>query len=359
MRHNVLNVLFGGFVRAIILVGGEGTRLRPLTLNVPKAVVPVVNRPMMFYILEWLGKHGVKEAVLSACYKPDRLKKIIGNNFQGIKINYMHEASPLGTGGAIKRSEKFVEGTTVVMNGDVLTSLDLSAMLRFHRAKRSRMTLALTPVENPSAYGVVETKKDGSILRFLEKPSLEEVSGKEININAGVYLTEPGMLSLMDPEKAYSIERDVFPRLVGNGFYGYAVKNIYWMDLGTAEKYKKTNQDMLSGAFNPGIKFGIGKTVKLKKGARIFGPVSIDVNTIIGEDSKIGELTVLGSNCRIGRNSTIERSVIWGGVSVGDNCIISDCIIAGESKIGNNCIVSGGAVLGSKTILTPFSRIKS
>ena len=341
-------------MRAIILVGGEGTRLRPLTLGLPKAVVPVVNRPMMFYILDWLKLHGVKEAVLSACYKPDKLKKTIGNNYRGIKVSYTYEAEPLGTGGAVKRSEKFIKGTTVVMNGDVLTDLDLSGMLRFHRLRKSRMTLALTPVENPSAYGVVETKKDGAIIRFLEKPSLDEVSGKEININAGVYLVEPGVLGMLEPDRVCSLEREIFPRLTGAGFYGYIEKNIYWMDLGTAEKYMQTNKDLLSGVF----KAAVPLKSCLSKGVRLAKTVNLGYNTSIGNGTKIGEFTVLGKNCKIGKNCVIERSIIWDGALIGDNCFLADCILANDSKIGHNTTLTGGAVLGPKTVITPFSRIK-
>ncbi len=345
-------------MRAIVLVGGEGTRLRPLTLCVPKAVVPVVNRPMMFYILNWLKSHGISEVVLSACYKPAMLKKVIGSSYRGMKIDYIYEASPLGTGGAVKRAEKYIDGTTVVMNGDILTSLDLSKMLKFHREKKSRATIALTPVSNPSAYGVVETGRGGNVLKFLEKPSPEEVAGKVLNINAGVYIIEPGMVALMKAGKVYSIERDIFPKFIGAGFFGFVSRNIYWMDVGTVAKYAKACRDILEGSYRVKGLETAGKGVKLGKGARAVKPFSIGAGTVVGDNSVIGELSVLGKNCIIGKNCMVERAILWDNVKIGDNCVLSDCVLAGGVKVGASSFISGETVLGEGTVLAPYSRLR-
>jgi len=314
---------------------------------------------MMFLILSWLKSHGISEVILSACYKTDILKKVIGRSFQGMKIDYIYEKSPLGTGGAVKRAEQFIDGTTVVMNGDILTSLDLSAMLKFHREKRSGATIALTPVSNPSAYGVVETARGGSVLRFLEKPSPEEVAGKVLNINAGVYIIEPGMLALMKDGKVYSIERDIFPKFIGDGFFGFVSRNIYWMDLGTVAKYSKACRDILEGSYKiKGLEV-IGKNVKLGRGARVVKPSVLGSGTYVGENSRIGELSVLGKNCAIGKNCVVERAILWDNVKIGDNCVISDCVFAGGVKVGASSSVSGETVLGEGTVLAPYSRLRS
>ncbi len=345
-------------MRAIVLVGGEGTRLRPLTLHVPKAVVPIVNRPMMFLVLNWLKSHGVREVILSACYKPDILKKVIGRSFQGMKIDYIYEKSPLGTGGAVKRAEQFIDGTTVVMNGDIITDLNLTKMLRFHRQKKSRATIALTPVNNPSAYGVVETERGGAVKSFLEKPSPEEVAGRTLNINAGVYLVEPGMLNLMEDGKVYSIERDIFPQFIGAGFFGFVSRNIYWMDLGTVAKYAGTSRDVLEGTFKVKGLEPLGKNVKFGKGARAVKPSCIAGGCVIGDNSRIGELSVLGKNCVIGKNCVVERAVLWDNVKIGDNCFISDCVLAGGVKVGASSSIAGAAVLGQGSVLAPYSRLR-
>ncbi len=349
----------GGKLRAIVLVGGEGTRLRPLTLCVPKAVVPVVNRPMMFLILNWLKSHGVSEVVLSACYKPDILRKVIGRTYRGMKIDYIYEESPLGTGGAVKRAEKYINGTTVVMNGDILTDLDLSKMLKFHRQKKSRVSIALTQASNPSSYGVVETGRDGSVLRFLEKPSPEEVAGKVLNINAGVYIIEPGTLDLMKDGKVYSIERDIFPKFIGDGFYGFVSRNIYWMDLGTAAKYVKACRDILEGAYKVKGLEAAGKNVKFGGGSRAVRPSCIGSGTVVGGNSRIGELSVLGKNCVIGKNCVVERAILWDNVTIGDNCVISDCVLAGGVKVGASSSVTGETVLGEGSVLAPYSRLRA
>lgn len=346
-------------MNAVILVGGEGTRLRPLTLNVPKAIVPVVNKPLILYILKWLRKYGIKEVILVACYLPDKLKKILNKEKHGMNIKYIYEEKPLGTGGAIKRAEKFITKTTVVMNGDILTDLNLDAMRKFHNRKKSTLTIALTPVENASAYGVVETNPEEKVLRFIEKPSLDELSGKKANINAGVYLIEPLILSLMQKGKVYSIERDIFPRLVGNKFYGFISNRIYWMDVGTAEKYKRVSHDILKGSFKVGNLNLISSKAKFLKGSKVYRPISIWDGTVIGECAKIGELSVIGKDCRIGKNTILERCIIWNNVRIGENCALQDCVIGDNCEIGNFSYLSGNLVVGCNTIISPYSKLKT
>ncbi|OGF44838.1 MAG: hypothetical protein A2452_10655 [Candidatus Firestonebacteria bacterium RIFOXYC2_FULL_39_67] len=333
-------------MKAIILVGGEGTRLRPLTLCLPKALAAVVNEPMIYYMLGWLKKHGVKEAILVACYLPSKLKKVIGSRYSGMKIRYIYEDSPLGTGGAIKRAEKYLTGTTVVMNGDLITNIDLSKMMRFHKSNKAKATIALTPVEDPSAFGLVETSKDGRVTGFIEKPSPEEVQGKETNINAGVYLFEPEVLKLMQFSKVYSIERDIFPVMVGKGFYGMVFKKIYWMDCGTVEKYRKVTRDVLLGKFTPFIK------VKMKNG------VSIGEDSVIASGSKIAGTMVIGKNCSVSKNVLLKNCIIWDRVQIDEGAVLQNCILAHGCMIGKNSILNG-AVLGADICIMPGSKMKN
>jgi len=333
-------------MKAVILVGGEGTRLRPLTFCVPKAAVPVVNEPMLAYMLGWLKKHGINEAILVACYLPAKLKRVIGNSYSGMKLRYIYENSPLGTGGAIKRAEKYLTGTTVVMNGDLLTDIDLSRMLRFHKARKAKATIALTPVEDPSSFGLVETAKNGRVTGFIEKPEPEEVRGKETNINAGVYLLEPEILKLMSFDKVYSIEKDVFPLLAGKEFFGMIFKNIYWMDCGTLEKYRQVTRDVLRRKFVPFIK------IKMKK------DVSIGTGSVLGTGTKITGPLVIGKACFVGENVKLKNCIIWDKVRIEEGAELDNCIIAHRCSIGKRSILTG-AILGADTLIEAGSRLKS
>ena len=239
-------------MKAVILVGGEGTRLRPITLMMPKPVTPVANVPMMFYMLEWLKKYKIEEAILVACYLPEKLRKVLGNSYKGIKLTYIYEETPLGTGGAIKRAQKHMKGTTLVLNGDVITDFNIAKMLQFHNKNCAQATIGLFSVKNYSAFGVVELDNTGSVKRFLEKPSKEELNVEEANINAGIYLLEPEVLERMKYGKKYSIEREVFPGLVGRSFYGFVEKNIYWLDMGTPERFRKFTTDILEKNYSMG-----------------------------------------------------------------------------------------------------------
>ncbi|MFH1825357.1 MAG: NDP-sugar synthase [Candidatus Firestonebacteria bacterium] len=347
-------------MKAVILVGGEGTRLRPLTLSVSKAVIPVVNQPLIFYILKWLSNYNLDEVILIACYLPQRLKKVLGSKMFGMKIKYIYEDKPLGTGGAIKRAEKFMDATTLVMNGDIITDLNISSMIKFHRRKKSNLTLALTPVENPSSYGVVETNKNNEVVRFLEKPSLDEISGKKANINAGVYLIEPCILKFMKKSKVYSIERDVFPKLLKNNFYGYIKKDIYWLDIGTPEKYKQINYDILNGRLKVNLALSGGtrsKNVKLGKNVKIFNPVNIGDGSILEEGVIVKKFSIIGKNCLIGKNSVLEGCILWNNVQVGEGCVLKDCIISDNSYIGDFSYLSGNLVMGPNSTITRYSKL--
>ncbi|MGH9800909.1 MAG: nucleotidyltransferase family protein, partial [Blastocatellia bacterium] len=234
-------------MQALILAGGEGTRLRPLTIYTPKPVVPIVNRPFLFYQIDLLKRAGIKEITLSLSYKPDKISDIFGDGEDyGVKIYYAVEASPLGTAGAYKNAEEHLSQTAVVFNGDVLTGINIAEVIAYHRERKAAATIVLTPVENPSAYGLVETESDGRVRRFLEKPKPEEITCN--TINAGIYVLEPHILKYIPKDEKFSFEYQLFPALLRNNepFYAYTMSD-YWLDIGTPQRYLQANDDMLNG----------------------------------------------------------------------------------------------------------------
>ncbi len=235
-----------GEVQALILAGGEGTRLRPLTSSVPKPVVPLAGRPFISYLIEWLRRHGVDEVILSCGFMADGVRAVLGDGTQlGVRLRYVEEPAPLGTGGALKFAEDLLDDRFLMLNGDQLTDLDLTAQLRQHERTGARATLALMAVEDPSAYGLVRRRDDLSVSGFLEKPNADEIDTNLVN--AGVYVLERSVLSEMAAAGTrISIERDVFPRLVDHGLFGYEASG-YWMDIGTPRRYLQATYDILDG----------------------------------------------------------------------------------------------------------------
>src|SRR5262245_13057258 len=344
-------------MKALILAGGEGTRLRPLTLAMPKPVVPVVNLPFLRYQLELLRKHGVGEVILSLAYQPQTIETVLGDGSAiGMKIHYVVEQTPLGTAGAYKNAEPLLDGPTIVFNGDILCDLDLTAVLRQHQSNRAVATLALARVQNPSAYGLVETADGGRITRFLEKPSADEITCN--TINAGTYILEPEVLEAIPFGESYSFERGVFPGLLRDGRPAYAyVSEGYWIDIGTPQKYLQVHLDILHRRFCPPISPeaaapSAAPTARVDVDSR-FAP-----GVVIGEVAKV-QSSSLGEGCRIGNNATVEGCVLWPGVSVGDNARLVGCILGKNCRIGRNAVVSRGVVLGDNSVVTDYSLLSS
>src|SRR6187431_39977 len=237
-------------MKAILLAGGKGTRLRPLTVHTPKPIVPIFNRPFLYYQIDQLLQvPEIDEVILSLNYQPRRIEEILGEGEGlGIRIRYVVEPMPLGTGGAIRYAGDALTESVVVFNGDVLTQVDLAAVLKLHRERKARATIVLTPVDNPTAYGLVETDKAGNILRFLEKPKPEEITTNYIN--AGIYILEPDTFDRIPSEVPWSIERSYFPSLIERGeiFVAYLYDG-YWIDIGTPEKYIQVHRDIMDGRF--------------------------------------------------------------------------------------------------------------
>src|ERR687891_284411 len=232
-------------MQALILAGGEGTRLRPLTSTVPKPVVPLVDRPFIRFTLDWLRSHGVDDVIMSCGHLASGVRNVLGDGSAfGIKLRYIEEPRPLGTGGAVKFAEQLLDERFLMLNGDVLTDLDIGGQIAQHERTGARATLALTPVEDPSNYGLVRTADGGAVTEFVEKPAPDQIDTR--NISAGAYVLERSVLDLLEPDQPASIERDVFPQLVDNGLYG-CVSEDYWLDIGTPERYLQASFDILEG----------------------------------------------------------------------------------------------------------------
>ena len=337
-------------MQALILAGGEGTRLRPLTSTIPKPVVPLVDRPFISYMLEWLRGHGIDDVILGCGFMADRVQRVLGDGAElGIRLQYLEEPGPLGTGGALKFAEDLLEERFFMLNGDVLADLDLTAQLEQHERTGARATLALFPVEDPSAYGLVRCNADHSVHEFIEKPGVEELDTNLIS--AGAYILEREILDGMPPAGTnVSIEREVFPRLVGAGLYGYVASG-YWMDIGTPERYLKATYDILDGNVRTEVGRRLGEHgLALTDGAsiegRVLAPVLVGSGCLVAARALVGDRSVLGAGVRIAEGARIESSVLLDGVSVGTGTTISSSIIGPGVTIGDNCHIEGGVMLG-------------
>ena len=342
-------------MQALILAGGEGTRLRPLTSTMPKPVVPLVDRPFISYMLEWLRGHGVDDVILSCGFMADEVRAVLGDGSSfGVRLRYAQEPRPLGTGGALKFAEALLDERFFMLNGDVLTDMDLTAQLRQHERTRARATLALVPVEDPSAYGLVRCDSDCAVTEFVEKPGSEEIDTNLIN--AGAYVLERELLDAMAPTGTnVSIEREVFPVLVGHGLAGY-VSDGYWLDIGTPARYLQGTYDILEGNVNTEIGRRLGEAqLSLVEDGRIDGravaPVLVGAGSDVAEHAIVGGRTVLGSGVHVGAGAHVEGSVLLDGASVGPRTTIKSSIIGPRVQIGADCHIEGGVVLGEGALI--------
>lgn len=352
-------------MKAIILVGGEGLRLRPLTCNLPKPMVPVVNKPFLEHMIENIKRHHINEIILAICYLPNRIQSYFGDGSDfGVKLSYAVEQTPLGTGGAVKNAEKFLDDTFLVFNGDIFTDLDLTEMIRFHKAHKARATIALTPVEDPTAYGVVEIDSQNRVRGFTEKPSPERVTSNLIN--AGTYVLEPEVTELIPPGIYCMLERGLFPDLVKRNipFYGYR-SHAYWIDTGKPADYLKLHHDILMGkAFSRMPGKPIADDIWLEEGCNIdssvklVGPLVIGRGCIIEQDVKISGPSVLGSECYIGQGSTIDEAVLWQNVKLGKNVTIRNSVVGNNSSIGDNTWVTEGSIISNDVVIGKGNKLE-
>jgi mannose-1-phosphate guanylyltransferase len=336
-------------MQALILAGGEGTRLRPLTSTVPKPVVPLVDRPFIAYMLDWLRRHGVDDVIMSCGYLASGVRNVLGDgSAYGLRLRYVEEPQPLGTGGALKFAEPLLDERFLMLNGDVLTDLDISSQLALHDQRRARATLALTPVEDPSAYGLVRTLADGEVTGFVEKPAPDQIDTH--NISAGIYVLERSVLELLESDRAASIEREVFPRMVGEGLYAYIGEG-YWLDIGTPERYLEGTFDILEGTVETAVAERMGDSfVCVEPGTdnegRVIPSALVEHDCRIATGARIGGRVVLETGVSVGEDTTIERAVVLRGSSIGANCRLGGCIVGAGVEIGDNTHVEGLAVLG-------------
>jgi mannose-1-phosphate guanylyltransferase len=335
-------------VQALILVGGEGTRLRPLTSTVPKPVVTLVDRPFMAYMLEWLRGHGVDDVILSCGFMANGVREVLGDgSAMGVRVRYVEEPEPLGTGGALKYAEDLLDERFFMLNGDVLSDMDLTAQLRQHEQTGARATLALMAVEDPSAYGLVRRHPDGSVKQFLEKPSADEVLDTNL-VNAGAYILEREVLGAMAPAGTrISIEREVFPTLVDKGLYGYEATG-YWLDIGTPQRYLQATFEILDGA----VQTEVGSQLAQARGvlgacdATVRAPVVIGEGSVVDAEAVIGPRAVLGRGVHVGPGAVIESSVVLDGARIGAGARISSSIVSADAHIGDGCHLEREVVIG-------------
>lgn len=341
-------------MKAVILAGGEGTRLRPLTYLTPKPMVPVLNRPFLEHIITYLRNYRVNDVTLALSYRPEVIRNYFGDGSNlGIQLHYTVEDNPLGTAGAVKNAERYLDSTFVVLNGDVFTELDIADMLAFHRSKGAKATIALTWVDNPCAFGIVETDSDGRVKRFVEKPSPSQVTTNWIN--AGIYLLEPEVLKHVPTNAHYTFEKGLFPLLLelGEPVYSYPFRG-YWLDMGTPEKYLRLNCDLLllnakSALINGLSRDGVccDKDVIIHPSAKIAGPAIIGSKCQIDQKAYIKGPVVIGPDCYIGDSASLEVAVLWAGVNIGAGVSVKQCIVGTNTKIETSEQVISGVVTSS------------
>lgn len=316
-------------MQAIVLVGGKGTRLRPLTETVPKPALTLVDRPFLAYMIEWLAGHGVTEVVLACGFLPDVLREALAGEEEraGTKIRYVVEPEPLGTAGAIRFAADQLgdelEERFFALNGDVLTDLDLGALRRAHEQRAAAATIALHPVDDAAAYGLVHSGAGGEVLAFLEKTG-ERAPGE---VNAGMYLLERSVLDLIPAGESVSIERDVFPRLVGEGLRGLLLDG-YWMDIGTPERYLQASWDILEGR--------VATRVEPDRPGLL-----IDPGAEIAAGAKVGPRAVVGPDCRVAAGAEVVDSVLLAGCAIGERARVFNSILSPGAEVGPGGLLEG------------------
>jgi NDP-sugar pyrophosphorylase family protein len=343
-------------MQALILAGGKGTRLRPLTMHTPKPIVPIANRPFLLYQLELLRRADVRDVILSLSYQPQKIEDKLGDGTDyDVRISYTVEALPLGTAGAYRHAAGLIRETTVVFNGDVLTDIDLNDVIRLHRERRAAATIVLTPVANPTAYGLVETDGDSRVRRFLEKPKPEEVTCD--TINAGIYILEPHVLDYIPEGQPFMFEYDVFPQLLEKRepFYGYIWRG-YWRDIGTSVSYQQANMDVLEGRVNLLDRLPVERGEKFDPAAEIDAASIVDPTCTVKAGAQIIN-SVISRNCYIEERARIENSVVRSGSRIGAGAVLSGAVVGKSCHIGRAVTVGASAVLGDKTVLTDYSQV--
>jgi mannose-1-phosphate guanylyltransferase len=357
-------------VDAVILVGGGGTRLRPLTYAVPKPLIPVLNKPLIGHLISHLRHHGVDRVVLAAAASDTRIEDTIGDGAEyDVPVTYSYETEPLGSGLAVKLAAKDFDGPFFVCNGDVLTDVDLTAMAARHNERSAVMSIFLAPVADPSSYGIADVDATNRITRFVEKPPPGQAPS---NLgNAGTWLFDPEVLEhIPDQKMDGSIERLVMPGLIAEGrlVLGFP-SDAYWMDLGTPERYMQIHRDLLGGLLPTWLSAEslagpmLGEACEIWQDASIVAPAVLGRRCRVGGQAHITGPTVLGDDCAVREHATIERSVLWNGVRIGANAIVRDSIIGagcwiGDDAVVENAVLANGARVQRGVHLAPGARLE-
>lgn len=352
-------------MKAIIMAGGEGSRLRPLTCGRPKPMVPVMNRPIMSHIVDLLKKHNLTDIGVTLQYMPEAIRDHFGNGADyGINMRYFVEEVPLGTAGSVKNADDFLDETFVVISGDALTDLDLSQAIKFHRQQGAIATLVLTRVDCPLEYGVVITDQNGRIKQFLEKPAWGEVFSD--TVNTGIYILEPEVLNYFEPGQKFDFSKDLFPLLLKDKkpLFGVVLSG-YWCDIGNLQQYLQAHHDALSGKVKisvpgheiaPGI--WIGDNVSISSTATLHGPVLIGDGCQIDDQVKVEPNTVISSECHLQQHSSIKRSVLWNNVFLGPGVSLRGAVLGSRVQVHSNASIYEGAVIGSDSIIKDHGIVK-
>jgi mannose-1-phosphate guanylyltransferase len=341
-------------MRAVALIGGRGTRLRPITQTVPKSMVPLRNKPYVQYLIDTMTAAGLDGAVFSMGYLPKPIKSYFADrDLNGFSLDYVIEERPLGTAGGIKNAEEYLdEGPFVATNGDVLTGIDLTEVIEAHLQSGALATLTLTAVDDPTAYGLVEVDHRLRVKRFVEKPGSDEVHTSLIN--AGIYVLEREILSMIPEGREVSIEREIFPQLQAMGRLSAFISSAYWRDIGTPRSYLAASNDVLSGAVGRRDSFkhlSIHETVTLSKDVSLLPPVSIAGRCEIEAGATIGGRTSIGEGCFVGEGAMVEGSILFGGAWVGEGAIVRNSIVGPGAVIRRECVVRGLSVLGAGCVV--------
>jgi mannose-1-phosphate guanylyltransferase len=323
-------------VQALVLAGGEGTRLRPLTYTTPKPVMPLAGRPFLSFMLDWLHDHGVEEVILSCGFMSDGVKRVLGDIYDGMRLRYVIEEEPLGTAGPVRLAldEGVLEERLLVLNGDVLTDMDLSVELAQHERTGASVTLALYHVDDTASYGVVLTDDDGRVLQFIEKADGEPPTNR---INAGAYVIEREVVETIPAGRAVSFEREVFPGLVGKGLHGYAAAG-YWIDIGTPDRYLEATWDLLAGRVASKLPPRDETGSLIYEGCLLSG-------------AHVGPQSVLGRHCSVGSDSRVERSVLHDRVTVGADAAVIESVLGEGVRVGERARIEPGAIVGAGAVI--------
>lgn len=352
-------------MKAVILVGGLGTRLRPLTCNTPKPMIPLVNQPFIEWMLLRLRDQGIGEVILCVQYLADRFRASLGDGSRlEMKVHIVEEPEPRGTAGAVKNVEHLLDGPTFIFNGDVMTDLDLQAMLAFHREKQSKVTISLTPVEDPTQFGLVEMDGANKVQRFLEKPRVEDITTNLIN--AGTYIIEPEIFRYVPPNQFYMFERGLFPVVLqtGDPMYGFPSR-AYWTDIGKPQTYIDVHHDILIGKVQ--YSFGgrqiadrvwVEGDAEIHPSAQVVGPVVIGNGTVIERGARVIGPTVIGPRCRIGPECSLEGAVLWEGNVLDEGVVLRNSVIGANNHIGAKTHIADGAIIGDDCTMGAENRLE-